>query len=71
MFELLPPIAAIPSMPRQTLDALELAKISHGNPVTARVDGARVALVHDEQTLIAVAERTGGGLQPRLVLRDA
>ena len=33
-------------------------------PPSAMTDGARVALVDDEETLIAVAERVGDVLQP-------
>ena len=71
-FELRPPLAAVPSMPVQSLDAPELPRVAHGNPVVARVAGSRVALVDDTQTLIAaVADRVGEQLCPRLVLRDA
>jgi tRNA pseudouridine55 synthase len=62
--------AAIPSMPVQTLDAAELERVAHGNSIDARVDGARIALLDDEETLIAVADRAGERLHPKLVLRD-
>lgn len=63
--------SAIPSLPVQRLTADELQRVSHGNPVPACVAGSRVALVDDEETLIAIAERNGERLEPRLVLRDA
>jgi tRNA pseudouridine55 synthase len=66
-----PLLVAVPSLPVQALDASEIGRVSHGNPVPARVDGERVALLDDEQTLIAVADRAGDELRPRLVLRDA
>ncbi len=69
--ELRPLLHAVPSLPTQTLDAPDLGRVSHGNPVAARVAGGRVALLDDEQTLIAVAEPVNGELRPRLVLRDA
>jgi tRNA pseudouridine55 synthase len=69
-FTLRPLHDAVPSMPVQQLDAGELGRVGHGNPVGASTEGARVALLDDEQTLIAVAERVGDELRPRLVLRD-
>ncbi|MDB4876037.1 MAG: tRNA pseudouridine synthase [Gemmatimonadetes bacterium] len=67
--------AAIPSLPVRRLDASELGRVGHGNPIAARAgdlqaEGARIALVDDEETLIAVAERAGSELRPKLVLRD-
>lgn len=67
---------AIPSLPARRVDDLELVRVLHGNTIDARTDdaeveGARVAIVDDEQTLVAVAERDGDELRPKLVLRDA
>jgi tRNA pseudouridine55 synthase len=62
---------AISDMPAQALDDAELGRVLHGNPIAARTTGARIALVDDEETLIAVAERAGDALKPTLVLRDA
>lgn len=62
---------AIPALPARRLDAAELGRVVHGNPIAARPEDARVALVDDEQTLIAVAVRAGDELRPALVLRDA
>jgi tRNA pseudouridine55 synthase len=73
-FTVRPLRAAIPSLPVRRLDAAELGRVGHGNPVAAGndalEDGARVALVDDEETLIAVAERSGAELRPKLVLFD-
>jgi tRNA pseudouridine55 synthase len=66
-----PLLVAVPSLPVQALDAAEIGRVSHGNPVAARVDGERVALLDDEQILMAVADRAGNEFRPRLVLRDA
>ena len=58
----------IPLVPRSASD--------EGSEREARVEGSpsgpgsRVALLDDEQTLIAIAERRGDQLQPKLVLRD-
>jgi tRNA pseudouridine55 synthase len=67
---------AIPSLRTQRVDGALLARVLHGNPISANVveegDGSRrVALLDDEETLIAIAERDGDVLQPKLVLREA
>ncbi len=70
-----PLLDATPSLPRLQLSDSDFARVLHGNaigaPIDAVADGERVALVDHEQTLIAVAERRGAQLQPKLVLRDA
>jgi tRNA pseudouridine55 synthase len=70
-FALRPLSDAVPSLPRQRLDPAELARVLHGNSIEPRVSGSPVALIDDEQTLIAVATRENDILHPRLVLRDA
>ena len=70
-----PLLACVPSLPVHRLDADNLRRVSHGNSIaipagSSVTDGARVALVDDEDALIAVAERVGNVLQPKLVLRD-
>ncbi|MEP6495126.1 MAG: tRNA pseudouridine(55) synthase TruB [bacterium] len=62
--------SAIPSLPAQRLDAGERGRVVHGNSIPARVDAPRIALVDDEEMLIAVAERSGAELRPTLVLSD-
>lgn len=70
-FELAPSRRAIPSVPTRPLDAIELGRVSHGNPIDASSDDTRVALLDDQGELVAVADREGSQLRPRLVLRDA
>jgi tRNA pseudouridine55 synthase len=62
---------AIPTLPVRRLDAAELGRVVHGNPIPARSEGDRVGLLDDQDTLIAVAVRAGDELRPALVLRDA
>lgn len=73
---------AIPSMPTRTLTAEELVRVSHGNAIDVILSGSeaeakapsaptRTALVDDQGDLVAVAEREGSQLRPKLVLRDA
>ena len=69
--ELRPLRDAIPSIATRALTSGELARVLHGNPVideTTSVD--RVALVDDGGDLVAIAERSGIELRPKLVLRD-
>jgi len=63
--------AGVPSLPIQRVDATELRRVVHGNAIAARTPGSRIALVDDEETLIAVADRDADELHPALVLRDA
>jgi tRNA pseudouridine55 synthase len=63
---------AIPSLGTRTLTDAELARVLHGNPVideAASLD--RVAMVDDNGELVAIAERSGIELRPKVVLRDA
>jgi tRNA pseudouridine55 synthase len=62
--------SGVPSLPTQRVDATELRRVVHGNAIAARTPGPRVALLDDEETLIAVAERAADELRPALVLRD-
>ena len=66
-----PLTTAIPSLPRQTLSDQDLARVLHGNPVAASVEGQRVALVDAADDLIAIARPNGDFLQPTVVLRNA
>ena len=67
----LPLRSAVVSLPLQELDDQSLGRVVHGNPVAARVDGPRVALVDQRGELVGIADRKGSDLQPRVVLRDA
>jgi tRNA pseudouridine55 synthase len=60
----------VASLPTQRLDESELKRVVHGNSIAARTAGPRIALIDDEETLIAVADLAAGELRPALVLRD-
>ncbi len=62
---------AVPSLPARQLLPDELRRVLHGNVLAATSDAPRVALVDAEQTLIAVADRSGDELRMKVVLRDA
>lgn len=66
-----PVLDAVRGMPVQAIDDAELARVVHGNPVPARVDGSLVALVDAAGALVAIARREAEALHPRVVLRDA
>jgi tRNA pseudouridine55 synthase len=65
------PLDAVARLPVQRITDTELIRVSHGNPVPARTEGATVALVDDGGALVAIAEPQDGELRPRTVLRDA
>ncbi len=82
LFTLAPLRDAIPSMPTRVLTPEELGRVSHGNAIDAILSGSeanaqdrstprRAALLDERGELVAVAEREGSQLRPRLVLRDA
>jgi hypothetical protein len=71
-----PPRDIVASLPAHVVNAADHLAVSRGRAVTAEAGpiGERVALLDDEQMLIAVAERVGAEgalLQPRVVLADA
>jgi tRNA pseudouridine55 synthase len=68
---LIPLVDAIPMLPRRMLDAAELGRVLHGNSIDAREEQGKVALLDDQGALVAIAEREGRELRPRVVLRDA
>ena len=68
---LLPPRAALPSLPAQVLTASEVTRVTHGQRISATEPGARAALVDAGGALVAVADRVDGDWHPRLVMRDA
>jgi tRNA pseudouridine55 synthase len=66
---------AVPSLPVRRIDGAELGRVGHGNAIGAppecgQPEGAKIALVDNDETLIAVAERCGAELRPKLVLLD-
>jgi len=64
---LLPPLAALPHLPHEELDADGLRLATTGRVVPTVHDGP-VALVHDGE-LVAVAQGAGGSARPETVLR--
>ena len=70
-FSLLPLTDAIPSIPRRIVTDEELTRVRHGNAIDAVGDESRVALVGADNELLAMAEREGTQLRPKLVLTDA
>ncbi len=71
-FDVRPLREAIPSLAVRVLDDAELARVLHGNPVIDEDTSLeRVALVDDRGDLVAIAERSGIELRPKVVLRDA
>jgi tRNA pseudouridine55 synthase len=62
--------SAIPDFPIQSVTNEDLRRVLHGNAIAAQTSSARVALVDADGDLVAIAERSGEALQPRLVLRD-
>jgi len=68
---LLPLRSAIPHLSTRRLGDAELARVQHGNTVDAESDAGLVALVDAEGDLVALAEREGLILHPRVVMRNA
>ena len=68
---LLPLRSAISQVPPRRLDDAELRRVQHGNAIDADSDAALVALVDAEGDLVALAQREGRLLRPRVVMRDA
>jgi tRNA pseudouridine55 synthase len=62
------PREAIPSLAEQRVSADEAARLARGMRVSASIDGERAALVDDAGALLAIAERSDGQWQPRVVL---
>lgn len=66
-----PPLAALPGLPEQALSPAEVNRVTQGNQVDARIAGERGALLGEDGTLVAYAERVGERWQPRVVMRRA
>lgn len=72
-----PPRDAVPHLPTVVLAPEDVAHVRHGRmvgggePLASSVTATTAALVDGEQRLVAIAERTGDGWQPRVVLPDA
>ena len=66
----LPPLAAVSHLERRALADDERDAAAHGRPIAAAAaPSTPIALVHSGQ-LVAVAERSGDALRPRVVLVD-
>jgi tRNA pseudouridine55 synthase len=63
--------SAISHLSTRRLDDAELRRVQHGNAVDAEGDASLVALVDAEGGLVALAQREGDLLRPRVVMRDA
>ena len=67
-----PALDAVPHLPVQRLDQVDVRRATSGIAVAATVDGTWAALVGDDSgALVALAERRDDRWQPRVVLRDA
>lgn len=69
-FSLLPVVAAVHQLPRQTLDDLDARRVAHGQSVTASTAGDVAVLCHQDD-VVAVAVREGEQWRPKVVMRDA
>ena len=64
-----PPIRAVEHLPQLEIDLPTMEKIRHGRPIPDSVEGeGQLALVYQD-VLVAVAERRGGIIKPRVVLQ--
>jgi tRNA pseudouridine55 synthase len=70
-YELIDMGEGIASMPRQSLSFDEAARVAHGNPIPASVEGERAALLDPAGRLAAIASRVGGNWQPSTVFPHA
>lgn len=64
------PATLVEGLPRRELDQAERNLVLHGRPIASGTEEGRVALFSDGR-LVAVAERVGDALKPRVVLADA
>lgn len=65
-----PPLAAVPELPTEHLEADAALGVAHGRPTLATVPGDWAALVRDDTELVAIAERANNLWLPRVVLVD-
>ncbi len=66
-----PPLAAVPELPTQHVDAAAALGIAHGRPASATVAGEWAALVNDGAELVAIAQRANDLWLPRVVLSSS
>lgn len=65
-----PPLAAVPELPTEHLDADAALGVVHGRPTFATVAGEWAALVNDSAELLAIAERAENLWLPRVVVAE-
>ena len=68
---LMPVRSAISHLTTRRLAEAELRRVQHGNAVDAEGDERLVALLDADGDLVALAQREGELLRPRVVMRDA
>jgi tRNA pseudouridine55 synthase len=66
-----PALDAVASLPRERLDAPAVARVLHGQAVSATLPGERGALLDPAGALVAIAERREEQWLPRVVMRNA
>ena len=69
-----PALDAMPSLARVTIEADDVERVARGLPVSigdAAIEARRCALLDRAGALVAIAERSGGWWQPKVVLREA
>lgn len=65
-----PALAAVPDLATRVLDDAEIRRVTHGQQLPAHpAEAPRLALVDSHGELVAIAERDGESLRPRVVLR--
>jgi tRNA pseudouridine55 synthase len=62
--------SAVFHLPAQSLGEADQRRIEHGNSIAAQVEGPLVVLIDGDGALIAVAQRDGDALRPRVVMHD-
>lgn len=68
---LMPLHSAVAHLSTKRLDDVELRRVQHGNALDAPGEANLVALLDADGELVALAQREGGLLWPRVVMRDA
>lgn len=68
---LMPLRSAIAHLSTRLLGDAELQRVQHGNTVDAESEASLVALIDAHGDLVALAQRDGALLRPRVVMRDA
>jgi len=65
-----PMLDAVAHLPRHNLDAGEARLVRHGRPLDAGPEGGEAVALVQDGALVAVAERDGSRLKPRVVVAD-